>query len=95
MCRAQSHIYRGYLSCEEYGRIACTGQLIWKKWLDLPLVREENWKIVEDNDAENTKRSTKVARQVFQEYLEDKKITEPEEKTKLALYWGIVSFSTV
>ena len=44
-------------------------------------IEREIEKYVEDKDAKNTKRSAKVARQVFQEYLKENKTTEPEEKT--------------
>ena len=47
-------------------------------------IEREIEKFVEDKDAENKKRSTKVARQVFQEYLKEKNTTEREEKTLLA-----------
>ena len=56
-------------------------------------------RFVKEKGVKNTKRSAKVARQVFQEYLKDKKITEPEEKTLLArglkMFWGTVSFIAV
>ena len=35
-------------------------------------------KIVEDNDSQNTKRSTKVAKELFADYVEEKKRREPE-----------------
>ena len=40
-------------------------------------------KFLREKDAENKKRSAKVARQVFQEYLKEKKPTKSEEKTLL------------
>ena len=48
------------------------------------LIEREIEKLVEDNDAENKKRSAKVLRQVFQEYFKEWKTTEREEKTLLA-----------
>ena len=41
-------------------------------------------KIVEDKDSQNTKRSTKVAKELFANYVKDKKLREPEEKKELA-----------
>ena len=41
-------------------------------------------KIVEDKDSQNTKRSTKVAKELFSEYVKEKKLREPEEKEELA-----------
>ena len=40
--------------------------------------------IVQNKDSNNTKRATKVARQVFTEYLKEKKLLEPEEPSELA-----------
>ena len=51
---------------------------------------------IEDNNVKNTKRPAKVARRVFQEYLKEKKTTEPDEKTLLVrglkTLWCAVSF---
>ena len=41
-------------------------------------------KIVEDKDSQNTKRSTKVANELFSDNMKEKKLTEPEEKKQLA-----------
>ena len=41
-------------------------------------------KIVEDKDSQNTKRSTKVAKELFADYMKEKKLREPEEKKELA-----------
>ena len=41
-------------------------------------------KIVEDNDSQFTKRSTKVANEQFSDNMKEKKLTEPEEKKQLA-----------
>ena len=41
-------------------------------------------KFVEGKDAENKEKSAKVVRQVFQEYLKEKKTAERKEKTLLA-----------
>lgn len=41
-------------------------------------------KIVEDKDSENTKKSTKLAQQVFFEYLKEKRLAEPAEPAELA-----------
>ena len=35
-------------------------------------------KIVEDRDSQKTKRSTKVAKQLFDDYVKEKKLREPE-----------------
>ena len=40
--------------------------------------------IVEDKDSQNTKRSTKVAKELFADYVKEKKLREPEEKKELA-----------
>ena len=40
-------------------------------------------KIVEDKDTQNTKRSTKVAKELFADYVKEKKLSEPEEKKEL------------
>ena len=40
--------------------------------------------IVEDKDSQNTKRSTKVAKELFANYVKDKKLREHEEKKELA-----------
>ena len=34
-------------------------------------------KIVEDRDSQKTKRSTKVAKQLFDDYVKEKKLSEP------------------
>ena len=41
-------------------------------------------KIVEDKDSENTKKSTKVAKELFSEYVKEKILREPEKKRELA-----------
>ena len=41
-------------------------------------------KIVEDKDSQNTKRSKKVAKELFADYTKEKKLREPEEKKELA-----------
>ena len=41
-------------------------------------------KIVDDKDSPNTKRSTKVAKELFADYVKEKKLREPEEKKELA-----------
>ena len=40
-------------------------------------------KIVEDKDTDNTKRSTKVAKELFADYVKEKKLSEPEENKEL------------
>ena len=40
--------------------------------------------IVEDKDSQNTKRSTKVAKELFSEYVKEKKLRGPEKKRELA-----------
>ena len=40
--------------------------------------------IDEDKDTQNTKKSTKVAKELFADYLKEKKLSEPEEKKELA-----------
>ena len=41
-------------------------------------------KIVEDKDSQNTMRSTKVEKEPFDDYVNEKKLREPEEKKELA-----------
>ena len=41
-------------------------------------------KLLEDKASENTKRSTKVAKELFYEYLKEKNIQEPHDKKELA-----------
>ena len=48
------------------------------------LTEQDIEKIVEDKDSQNTKRSTKVAKELFANYVKDKKLREPEEKKELA-----------
>ena len=45
---------------------------------------DEIKKLLDDKDSENTKRTYKVAREVFYEYLNEKGIVEPTEKSELA-----------
>ena len=40
-------------------------------------------KIVEDKGTQNRKRSTKVAKELFADYVKKKKLNEPEEKREL------------
>ena len=46
--------------------------------------QQEIEKLLEDKDSENTKRSTKVAKELFYEYLKDKNIQEPHDKKESA-----------
>ena len=46
--------------------------------------QQEIEKLLEDKDSENTKRSTKVAKELFYEYLKKKNIQEPHDKKELA-----------
>ena len=39
--------------------------------------------MVEDKDSENTKKSTKVAKELFSEYVKEKKLREPEKKKRV------------
>ena len=48
------------------------------------LTEQDIEKIVEDKDSQNTKRSTKVAKELFANYVKDKKLRETEEKKELA-----------
>ena len=48
------------------------------------LTQQEIEKLLEDKDSENTKRSTKVAKELFYEYLKEKNIQEPHDKKELA-----------
>ena len=41
-------------------------------------------KIVDDNDSQNTKRSSKVAKELFSDYVKQKKLGELQEKKELA-----------
>ena len=42
-------------------------------------------KLLEDKDAENAKRSTKVGKQIWRDFLLEKNVEEPSEKRDLAL----------
>ena len=46
--------------------------------------QQEIEKLLEDKDSENTKRSTKVAKELFYEYLKEKNTQEPHDKKELA-----------
>ena len=46
--------------------------------------QQEIEKLLEDKDSENTKRSTKVAKELFYEYLKEKNIQESHDKNELA-----------
>ena len=46
--------------------------------------RLEIEELLENKDSENTKRSTKVAKELFYEYLKEKNIQEPHDKKELA-----------
>ena len=48
------------------------------------LTEQDIEKIVESNDSQNTKRSTKVAKELFADYVKEKNLREPEEKKELA-----------
>lgn len=48
------------------------------------LTEQDIEKIVEDKNSQNTKRSTKVAKELFADYAKEKKLREPEEKKELA-----------
>ena len=45
--------------------------------------QQEIEKLLEDEDSENTKRSTKVPKELFYEYLKEKNIQEPHDKKEL------------
>ena len=45
---------------------------------------DEIRQLLEEKDSKNTKRTYKVAQQVFQEYLLEKGIAEPTEKSEIA-----------
>ena len=55
-----------------------------KTWLSGLLWEQDIEKIVEDKDSLITKRSTNVAKELFANYVKDKKLREPEEKKELA-----------
>ena len=46
--------------------------------------QQEIEKLLEDKDSENTKRSTKVGKELFYEYLKEKNIQKPHDKKELA-----------
>ncbi|KAK2557926.1 2-oxoglutarate dehydrogenase-like [Acropora cervicornis] len=55
--------------------------------------QQEIEKLLEDKDSENTKRSTKVAKELFYEYLiKEKNIQEPHDKKELAQGSGDVKY---
>ena len=45
--------------------------------------QQEIEKLLEDKDSENTKRSTKVAKELFYEYLKEENNQEPQDKKEL------------
>ena len=49
------------------------------------LQRQMSRNLLQDKDAENTKRSTKVAKQIWKDFLLEKKVDEPSKKRDLAL----------
>ena len=48
------------------------------------MTKQDIEKIVEDKDSQNTKRSTKVAKEMFADSVKQKKLRAPEEKKELA-----------
>lgn len=46
--------------------------------------KNELLKLLDDKDAENTKKATKLALNVFTKYLKEKKMNEPDDKDTLA-----------
>ena len=42
--------------------------------------RARNWKIAKQKDSENKRRLTKIARELFHEYLKEKRVQKPEDK---------------
>ena len=48
------------------------------------MTEQDIGKIVENRDSQNTKRSRKVAKELFADYVEAKKLREPEERKELA-----------
>ena len=46
------------------------------------LQRQMSRNLLEDKDAENTKRSTKVAKQIWKDFLLEKNVEEPSEKRR-------------
>ena len=48
------------------------------------LTEQDIEKIVEDKDSQNTKRSTKVAKELFADYVKEKKLRKAEEKKEWA-----------
>ena len=47
-------------------------------------IQQEIEELLEDKDSENSKRSTKVAKELFYEYAKEKNIQEPQDKKELA-----------
>ena len=47
------------------------------------LTEQDIEKIVKDKDSQNTKSSSKVSKELFADYVKDKKLREPEEKKEL------------
>ena len=48
------------------------------------LTEQDIERIVEDKDSQNTKRSTKVAKELFADYVKEKKLRKAEEKKEWA-----------
>ena len=54
--------------------------------------QQEIEKLLEDKDSENTKRSTKVPKELFYEYLKEKNIQEPHDKNGISPSAFVVIF---
>ena len=48
--------------------------------------------IVEDKDSQNTKRSTKVAKELFADYVKEKKLRESQEKKEVGTNFRFKDF---
>ena len=61
------------LAVSDEAKIWLSGLLRWPT-----LTGQDIRKIVGDKDSQNTKRSTKVAKELFADYVKEKKLREPE-----------------
>lgn len=57
------------------------------------LIEHNMEKIVEDKDSQNTKKLTKAIKELFADYVQEKKLREPEEKKVGANFESILCCS--
>ena len=68
------------LAVSEEAKTCLPGLLRWPSKTNITRHRKNGWR----QGLTNTKRSTKVAKELFADYVKEKKLREPEEKKELA-----------